>query len=155
MVLPNNLYQVEVRSRTATGDVHASFGGLASLFSGDFLQLPPVDGPSLAFRWEDIQKLRAEIDAEPCNASKRIRKGKQPTAQEQKEAEIREAEIRGGCELWASMKTVVSLSLNMRSSGVLARILEEMRGKSLRDDSWMMLQDRVLGVMRAANGDLK
>eukprot|EP00973_Karenia_brevis_P030757 4241850-Karenia_brevis.AAC.1 len=65
MVMPNNFYQVEVRSRTATSDVHMVFGGLATLLSGDFLQLPPVDGHSLALRWEDIQKLRVEIDAEP------------------------------------------------------------------------------------------
>eukprot|EP00973_Karenia_brevis_P080087 11111656-Karenia_brevis.AAC.1 len=96
MVMPNNFYQVEVRSRTATGDVHSTFGGLASLLSGDFLQLPPVDGPSLAFRWEDVQKLRAEMDAEPGDASKRMPRAKKLTAQEQKDAEIRESELRGG-----------------------------------------------------------
>ncbi len=62
MVMPNNFYQVEVRSRTATGNIEERFGGLATELCGDFLQLPPVDGPSLAFKWEDIQRLRSQID---------------------------------------------------------------------------------------------
>ena len=65
-----------------------------------------------------------------------------------------DAEHRGGCDLWGSIRNVVCLSLNMRSSGVLGRILEEMRAKTLQDDTWRALQDRVLGVVRR-NGDLR
>ena len=42
-------------------------------------------------------------------------------------AVVRDAEHRGGCEIWRSLKVVVSLSLNMRSAGMLSRILQEMR----------------------------
>ena len=46
---------------------------------------------------------------------------------------------------------VVSLTLNMRSSGPLARILEEMRAGSFSDKSWKTLQERVLGVRRVGD----
>ena len=69
-------------------------------------------------------------------------------------AKVREAEHRGGCELWRSFQVVVSLTLNMRSGGMLARILQEMREGTLSDAMWQALQDRVLGVTRSTDGSL-
>ena len=48
MLAPSTLLQVEVRSRTATRDVHSVFGGVCTSLSGDFLQLPHPSLPSLA-----------------------------------------------------------------------------------------------------------
>ena len=72
----------------------------------------------------------------------------------EKRAEQHEAEQRGGCELWRSVRVVVALSLNMRSSGPLAAILAEMRGGRLSDGTWTILQERVLGVVRGEGGKL-
>ena len=65
------------------------------------------------------------------------------------------AEYRGGCELWESIEIVVSLSLNMRSSGELGRILSQMRAGFLDDAAWCSLQGRVLGVFRDDAGTLR
>ena len=152
MLLPNNFYQLEVRSRTAMRQPEQRFGGLATEVCGDFLQLPPVDGQwkSLAIPWEDVERLRREMEDEALPPSKRQKKGQS----EDKDAHVREAEHRGGCELWRSFQLVVCLSLNMRSGGMLAEILQEMRQGGFQDATWEALQDRVVGVVRTKEGAL-
>ena len=168
---PGSFYQLEVRSRTAKEKPMLRFGGLLTIISGDFLQLPPVDVPSLAIPWDDLQEMRreaAESDAIRLSKHDSARKEqreanhrskKDMVSKEQQDAEHRfkkeavkkeqqMAEHRGGCELWASIRTVVSLTLNMRSSGPLARILQEMRAGNISDEAWKTLQERVLGVRR-------
>ena len=85
MVMPHNFYQMEVRSRTATAALHEPFGGLGTLLGGDFLQLPPVDGPSLALPWTEIEKVRAQCDGEALSKS-RGSKGKGKIAGRKKDA---------------------------------------------------------------------
>jgi hypothetical protein len=152
MLLPNNFYQLEVRSRTAMRQPEQRFGGLATEVCGDFLQLPPVDGQwkSLAIPWEDVERLRREMEDEALPSAKRRKK----VQSEDKDAQVREAEHRGGCELWRSFRLVVCLSLNMRSAGMLAQILQEMRQGGFQDATWEALQDRVVGVVRTKQGAL-
>lgn len=47
MLSPKLLYQISVRTQSAKKN-DATFGGLWSWLSGDFLQLPPIGQPSLA-----------------------------------------------------------------------------------------------------------
>ena len=150
MVPPAHLYQSEVRARTATGKLDMKWGGLATELSGDFMQLPPIDVPSLAIPWEQLQTMIAELEAAMPQKNKR----KVLTEAEALKKKQEDAEHRGGCELFNSIPLAVTLTLNMRTSGLLAQILEEMRAESLTDGSWHALQDRVLGVRRV-NGTLK
>ena len=133
MLTPQSNYQVDCRSRTAKNKVHLTYGGLATILTGDFLQLPPVRRPSLASKIDDSGML---IDRDDDG-------GKEADTDEPVQAEHR-----GGYDLWRKFSYVVVLTLNMRSSGVLARILQEMRAGLLTDATWALLQDRVIGVVR-------
>jgi hypothetical protein len=134
MLTPQSNYQVDCRSRTAKNKVHLTYGGLATILTGDFLQLPPVRRPSLASKIDDSGML---IDRDDDG-------GKEADTDEPVQAEHR-----GGYDLWRKFSYVVVLTLNMRSSGVPARILQEMRAGLLTDATWALLQDRVIGVVRA------
>lgn len=156
MLQPNLFYQIEVRSRTATGTISEKFGSLATFLLGDFLQLPPVDGPSLVLPWDAVKDFFDQVDGEEkCKSSKREASKAEITPEEKKAKEQTLAEYRGGCDLWQSIEIVVSLSLNMRSGGELGRILEQMRAGRLDDEAWCSLQDRVLGVVRNEAGELR
>ena len=48
MVAPDQLAQSDVRVRQAKQKFETRFGGLCTVLSGDFLQLPPVDRQGLA-----------------------------------------------------------------------------------------------------------
>ena len=53
-VLPPNLFfQIDLRSRQGKQREHRPFGDLATCACGDFLQLPPVEEPSLALPLDD------------------------------------------------------------------------------------------------------
>ena len=156
MLQPNLFYQIEVRSRTATGVVDATFGSLATLLLGDFLQLPPVDGPSLVLPWNAVKDFFDQLDGERNRKASNKEPSETKISPEEKKAKEQTlAEYRGGCELWESIKIVVSLSLNMRSSGELGRILGQMRAGYLDDEAWCSLQNRVLGVVRDDAGVLR
>ena len=135
-VPPANLYQVDVRTRSAKQAPHAVFGGLGTFLAGDFLQLPPVDKASLAAPLDDVGRMQLEDHEEA------------PDDNTPKKDEFVDFEHQGGCQLWRSVRTVVSLTLNMRTSGMLTRVLEEMRAGCSSDASWRALQDRVLGMVR-------
>ena len=58
MLSPKLLYQINVRTQSAKKN-NATFGGLWSWLSGDFLQLPPIGQPSLAQPLADATSVRA------------------------------------------------------------------------------------------------
>ena len=51
---PGTFHQIDVRSRTATGQREVPLGGLATLLTGDFMQLPHPTLPSLALPVDDV-----------------------------------------------------------------------------------------------------
>ncbi len=53
-----------MRARWAKQREHDIVCGLASCACGDFLQLPPLGGPSLAMAWDDAGYVR-ELGEEP------------------------------------------------------------------------------------------
>ena len=133
VLAPQGLYQIDQRSRQIT-DKNTVMGGMAVNISGDFLQLPPVEAPSLARPLDDHGYARMFEDEAPTKTTKEEAK-KQRT----------EMEHRLGYDLWSeSFLAVTSLELNMRTEGPLAEILQGMRAGRLSDAAWAALQDRVL-----------
>ena len=64
-------------------------------------------------------------------------------------------EHRQGCEIWRQCFTdVTSLSLNMRTVGVLAAILDGMRKKQINDKCWQALKERLLGTYKDEKGSI-
>jgi len=146
MVAPDILHQIEVRSRSATGQTYTCYGGLATVLSGDFLQLPHPTLPSLATPMDELTGMyvdKAEGNEDTEN------EGEDPV--DKKEAVF---EHRAGFRLWQRISKVTSLTLNLRSPGALADILHDMRARKISDASWEKLQERVLGVVRE-NGVLQ
>ena len=147
MLAPNKLHQLDQRARQATMRFEEAMGGLATNGSVDFLQLPPVDTPSLAM------PLEREDYVVPADLL--------PESNEEREkdavrCEAKWAEMHFACRLWREQfRTVTCLSLNMRTTGVLLTILNEMRVGKLSDASWRALQVRVLGVSETADGSLQ
>ncbi|MAF76427.1 MAG: hypothetical protein CMF17_11365 [Idiomarinaceae bacterium] len=140
------LYQINLRSQEAKRKPHTLMGGLATILSGDFLQLPPVDGRSLAMPLDEkgFEPEALEPDA------------KYPDEQEGLKKERREAECRGGYALWRdSCQSVTCLTRNMRTTQPLAAIHEGMRRKEMTDEAWRALEDRLVGHERDAAGVLK
>ena len=86
---PRSLLHVDLRSRQAKQREHHAFGGLATCLSGDFLQLPPVEEPSLALPLDDEGYARELDDATPDRR----------TDGDAAHRERREFEHRGGFEL--------------------------------------------------------
>ena len=68
VVPPPHLMQSDVRTRSAKQQPHITFGGLGSVLSGDFLQLPPIDKPSLAVPLDDVGLFKRELDDEDGGA---------------------------------------------------------------------------------------
>ena len=148
MLAPNKAHQLDHRCRLATMRFEEPMGGLATNGCVDFLQLPPVDTPSIAMPLE-----QDDYDA----ANDLLGDGQ--VAETEKEAARRDAkwaEMRFGCRLWREQfRTVTCLTLNMRTKGILKDILAEMRLGKLSDASWHALQSRVLGVQEASDGSLQ
>ena len=104
---------MEVRSRTGTGQTHALFGGLGTVLTGDFLQLPHPTMPSLATPLNEVTgEYKRSLDDSDADDDK------EPDEQAL-------AEHRGGYGLWRSIRVVTMLTKNLRSPGALAIILAE------------------------------
>ena len=70
--------------------------------------------------------------------------------------ERKEFEHRSGFELWREQfTTVTALTLNKRTQGILADILQGMREARISDAAWTALQGRVLGNYTDASGKLQ
>ena len=87
---PRALLHVDLRCRQAKQRDNDTFGGLATCLSGDFLQLPPVEEPSLALPLDDAGYAQELGDAAPD-------RGKYQDVVRQ---ERRDFEHRAGFELW-------------------------------------------------------
>ena len=66
---PKSLHRIDLRSRQAKRREHDIFGDLATGLSGDILQLPPVEEPSLALPLDDDGYARGFDDAAPRPAA--------------------------------------------------------------------------------------
>ena len=120
-------------------------GGIPTNLSGDFLQLPPVEAPSLASPENNSDLQRA---FEPDGGTE----SKGPAAQRDR----REFERKQGLELWrTAFTTVTNLNLNMRTTGVLAEILNGMRRGKITDDLWKALEERLVNHSRDDDGKLR
>jgi hypothetical protein len=132
MLTPQLNYQIAYRCKEGQAggynDTYA-YGGIGTTLAGDFMQLPPVRKAGLA---KDIP----------------VVEGQQPQCDEDQDdmTGIDVVEHKHGFALWRSFDTAVSLTLNLRATGMLSTILKEMRDGRLSDDSWTMLKDRVLKV---------
>ena len=106
-----------------------------TLLTGDFLQLPPVGRPSLAFPLVEYDDT-ATSSMPPSKAS---------TDKEAEEKdENHRIEHRCGYALWHDIQFVMTLDLNMRTTGVLCTLLQNMRDRSISDAAWDALQNRGL-----------
>ena len=133
---PRALLHVDLRCRQAKQQDNDLFGGLATCLSGDFLQLPPVEEPSLALPLGSAGYAQDFGEALPAGSKD----------EDVKRKERQDFEHRAGFELWRDSFTVVTcLSLNMRTTGMIAEILHGMRAGILSDAAWHALQSRVLG----------
>ena len=133
------LFQINVRSQEAKRKPDVVMGGLATILSGDFLQLPPVDGRSLATPLDE----KGYLPSGPCDV------GEGPAGDDERRKQRVDFECRAGYALWReTCKNVTCLSINMRTKGPLADILEDMRHDRLSDDAWRLLQDRQVGYVR-------
>lgn len=169
VVPPDILYQINERSREGKQNWGACMGGLATILSGDFLQLPPVNRPSLAQRLDtEGFAVEEEEEAERVAAKtkdaqlvkKRKRGGSQAEDQAMNEETTQkkqrvEAEIRGGREIYLEeFKSVTYLTRNMRTTGLLRHILDGMRDRCISDALWNALEDTQIGWIRE-NGVLR
>ena len=138
MVAPAQLHQADIRVRQATEQPLYFFGKLAVSFSGDFLQLPPVEMRSLA---------------KPLTTSGSMQEPSTDQPMEDVEAPVGEddgeevsAETRQGIMAWHCVHNVVSLTLPLRSQDALSRFLAEMRSGCISDEMWALYQSRKLVV---------
>ena len=137
---PGDFFQMDIRSRTAKAQRESRFGGFATLLTGDFFQLPHPTKPSLA----------TPVDAETKDLARCSDEGVAEHESDEKdkvnEKETAQSEHRAGKDAWLAIPKVVMLSLNLRSPGMLANILQDVRNQHITDATWRALQQRVLGT---------
>ena len=145
MLSPHHFAQVDLRCREAKRKENALFGGMATSISGDFLQLPPVDSPSLGQPPDETGYEKTWDHEDSCL---------QHTGNIEKKKRM-EAEHRHGYELWREhFHSVTTLTHNMRTTGVLVDILQCMRSGHITDKAWKALRDRVIGNYRDRCGNI-
>ena len=130
MVAPGQLLQANVRVQQATRNAARVFGGIGTVLSGDFLQLPPIERGSLAQPpGQDMQhdsEDEKELDGTPTKAVSDT------------------GETSQGMLLWRGFTRVVSLSVNVRAPGILGRLQSEMRSGDISSDMWRLYLSRVI-----------
>jgi len=133
MLSPEQLAEGDWRNRAAKKDYEEPLGGIATVASGDMLQLPPVQRPSLA---EPLSK-----------TGKRLRSQDENSDDDDLPDNKRQATAahRAGLELWHQFRSVVVLTLNVRAPGPLGEILAEMRNGPLSTASMELLKGRKIG----------
>ena len=133
MVPADAFLQMDVRLRQAKMRADKTFGNLAMIVCGDFLQLPPVNKsglrPSLAKPIDDLGKMIADDEEDVAEVELK------------KEAHV---EARQGFDLWRSVRRVVCLDVNVRAPDGLGRLQAEMRAGKVSDEMWRLYQDSVV-----------
>ena len=130
MLTPQQNHQIDWRCKEGQAggynDTYA-YGGIGTTLCGDFMQMPPVRKAGLA-------KDSHAVEGHP------------PERDEDQEAMtgIDVLEHDQGFALWRRFDTAVSLTLNLRATGMLSTILTEIREGRLSEACWNMLQSRVL-----------
>ena len=92
-------------------------------FSGDFLQLPPVEAHSLA---ESMDELGRWSSREQPSEAAATAPGVHSIC----------GEATQGATLWRSVRNVVTLSVPLRAPDVHSLLLSEMRAGSISDVMW-------------------
>jgi len=133
MLAPQQLAQGDVRTKAAKRNYEEVMGGVASVASGDMLQLPPVNRPSLAESLDVHGKRRRLTEEEPADA-------------DAKELDRQAAaDHRTGLHIWHQFRSVVTLTLNVRAPGPLGDLLSEMRAGPLSEASMEVVKSRLIG----------
>lgn len=138
--LPQDMfYQINLRSQEAQRKPNLIMSDLVTFLCGDFLQLPPVEGRSLASPltetgYEEV----LEETGKPVRTSDAARR-----------KERKEVKCRGGYALGRDeCPSVTCLTLNMCTTKPLTDIAEGMRNNSMTDAAWLALEDRCVGYVR-------
>ena len=149
VVPTDGLYQIDHRSRLAKERFESIMGNLGTILSGDFLQLPPVDRPSLA---QSIDATGVsvvghdDVDTVEKDAGKGQDKADAAKAKNKERVEV---EVRGGHDLYKqAFQTVTVLTLNMRTQAALAKITQGMRDQCITDAMWEEVQSLQVGWQR-------
>jgi hypothetical protein len=138
MLAPQQLAHGDLRTKAATRKFDEVMGGIASVATGDMLQLPPVNRPSLAEPLDIHGKRRRRTQEEAVDGD----------AAKQDEQAI--ADHRTGLGIWHKFQSVVMLTLNVRAPGPLGDLLAELRAGPLSDASMELLRSRLIGYSLVA-----
>ena len=149
-----------MRTRGAKRKYDAYMGGVGTVACGDMLQLPPVKRAPLAEPLDAEGRYMSKKSPKKPECSAPLPKRRKISAKEsskeekmgkdadEEAMELAASEHRSGLDLWHRFDTVVVLSLNVRSGGVLGDLLQELRDGPLSDASWSILEERLLGWYR-------
>ena len=152
-------FQMYIRSLTAKRGLPLPDGrvvpNIASLDSGDFMQLPPVEKLAL---FEDVP-LPVDVadplsNVTPCAQDERRGNGGSTTDGKKKGVKVTRDDAQAtylrecywGQQYWRGAAVVTFLDVNTRSDLALAQILDEMRQCRLSKASYGILQSRVVGT---------
>ena len=164
MLAQGQFLEADVRMRQAKEFEHCTFGALGAVFTGDFLQLPPVDRHGLALEqfgtFDVVQKTvpvasNTDSHALPVEGEPPVEDGKYTSLNSKYDnlvdakddeilAEELVAEARQGLHLWRGIENVVSLTVNVRAPGVLSKLQAEMRRGHISNEMWELYMSRVL-----------
>lgn len=146
MVAPEQLLQADVRIRQAKGEPWMQFGGLGMVYSGDILQLPPVDTHSLAEKVDEVGQWSSSV-ADTQDGSVMQARGETPVVGAESGAEVGRVaagEAMQGIDLWRAVRNVVTLTVNIRAPGLLGQLQGEMREGAVSSARWALYESRIV-----------